>query len=855
MQRPERLLRSRRKLPRPNWDYLRKAEYEGGCGVIGLCASERLPGWVLLEALKQMRNRGNGKGGGISAVGLEPAFFGVDQQLLETHYLLGIAYLDPEVRPQVEKGLQEEFAIAHVWAPTRHPEALSAYQTLPDPPQAVFYFVRPREERLRAFQQENELPREDAEDEFMYQHGYLFNRKYYASLGEKRAFVLCQGKDLLVLKMVGYGDDVIRYYGLENLRAHAWIGHHRYPTKGRVWHPGGAHPFIGLHEALVHNGDFANYASVAQYLAQRNIYPLFLTDTEVSVLVFDLLHRVYGYSLEFVIEALAPTTELDFARLPPEKQAIYRAIQRTHMHGSPDGPWFFLITQSLPSRDGGPWTYRLLGITDTSMLRPQVFALQEGEVQIGLAASEKQAIDAALETLSRRDSRFWRVADLYWNARGGSHTDGGAFLFTVTRQNGATRFLCTNKFGHPIRVPALRAPAPAESPLILVDHGDHEAQQLMHYARSLEWEPFARRLQTYCRNLEPETLLRRIRALTNLLDRRFPLPHFRRSRLEALLQDLLDDLLERALHFCRHTRQRLPFAVANDWEDIPEPEEPEDRRPILVDAAPFPAEGRDSLARFLVALRERGWKRIMVFRTRGHRFIGCGFGPRSHGIRLDVYGSPGDYLGSGMDGMELVVHATCQDQVGQILKSGRLVIYGDVGQTFLYAAKGGEVFVLGNAAGRPLINAVGAPRVVINGTCLDYLAESFMAGDPLHGGGFAIVNGIRVCPDGRIEELDTPYPGSNLFSLASGGCIYIRDPYDRLMEAQLNGGEFAPIGKGDEENILRMLEENERLFGIPVERLLEVEGEQWPVDRVYKKVRPGRVRALQAEEAWVKAEE
>ena len=34
-------------------------------------------------------------------------------------------------------------------------------------------------------------------------------------------------------------------------------------------------------------------------------------------------------------------------------------------------------------------------------------------------------------------------------------------------------------------------------------------------------------------------------------------------------------------------------------------------------------------------------------------------------------------------------------------------------------------------------NATGKPRVVINGTCLDYLAESFMAGAPLNGGASA----------------------------------------------------------------------------------------------------------------------
>ncbi len=32
------------------------------------------------------------------------------------------------------------------------------------------------------------------------------------------------------------------YYRLEDQAANVWIAHQRYPTKGRVWHPGGAHP-------------------------------------------------------------------------------------------------------------------------------------------------------------------------------------------------------------------------------------------------------------------------------------------------------------------------------------------------------------------------------------------------------------------------------------------------------------------------------------------------------------------------------------------------------------------------------------------------------------------------------------
>jgi glutamate synthase domain-containing protein 3 len=273
---------------------------------------------------------------------------------------------------------------------------------------------------------------------------------------------------------------------------------------------------------------------------------------------------------------------------------------------------------------------------------------------------------------------------------------------------------------------------------------------------------------------------------------------------------------------------------------------------LILDAGKFPVEGSHSAAIALVDLYRRGFRRFIVANCRGHRFLGNGLGKGSAGVKIDVFGSPGDYLGSGLDGAEIAVHNSAQDQVGQILNAGKLVIHGDVGQTFGYAAKGGHIYVLGNAAGRPLINAVGRPRVVINGTCLDYLAESFMAGDVLNGGGFVILNGITVGDDGQIRDMDTPYPGGNLFSLASGGAIYVRDPHRRLSEDQLNGGVFAEITAADWNNIEPQLEENARLFNIPLARLLTVNGEPRLPEEVYRKIKPAAVRALQAEEAWVR---
>jgi len=66
-------------------------EAEGGCGVIGAACTVPIEGKYLLQSLVQMRNRGNGKGGGIAAVGLDPEQLGVTQQVLDEDYLVQIA--------------------------------------------------------------------------------------------------------------------------------------------------------------------------------------------------------------------------------------------------------------------------------------------------------------------------------------------------------------------------------------------------------------------------------------------------------------------------------------------------------------------------------------------------------------------------------------------------------------------------------------------------------------------------------------------------------------------------------------------------------------------------------------------
>jgi glutamate synthase domain-containing protein 1/glutamate synthase domain-containing protein 3 len=859
----------------------RKEAEEGGCGVVGFCCSEPVPGKHIYEPSRQMHNRGNGKGGGIAAVGFVPEQLGVSREVLDNHYMLHVAFLDDKVQPEIEKQfITPNFDIVK----SSQLDKIDDWKSVPGlevkPPDVSRYFVRVKPKVLDAFIAQNnlqKLDRSEAEDEFINQNSFSLNQKYYASLGEKRAFVLSHGHNIMILKVVGFAEAIVKYYKIEDLCAYVWIAHQRFPTKGRVWHPGGAHPFAAIDMALVHNGDFANYHSVTEYLKQRNIYPQFLTDTEVSALLFDLLSRTYHYPLEYIIEALAPTTELDFDRLDEEKQKAYRSIQATHIHGSPDGPWFFIIARNIVARPSWQCVHglearatnklQLMGITDTAMLRPQVFAFCDGEVQVGLICSEKQAIDATLHSLSKDDKRICPVADKYWNARGGSHTDGGSFIFNLEKDSaGKMRITCTDKFGTAVPMPEAAEGCDFSQEPSLASESEDDIQTVINerfvpgngmaifeMIRDIIHEWTFDEFRFACRQIinqakDASKAAVAIEVLSLLNDRRYSTGSKKRSHILHIIRNELNLLFWNIPNIGVKNSYDGAYRLI-DFETRGNLRGPEDNETTLViDAAHFAPQGDDCDAALLVNAYIKGWRHFIGFNCIGQRFIGCGLGPDTDDVTIDVYGSSGDYLASGIDGLTINVHGNAQDQLGQIIKRGKFVIHGDVGQTFLYGAKGGSVYVLGNAAGRPLINSVGRPKVVINGTCLDFLAESFMAGDPHNGGGFVILNGVKFEDDGKLVALSLPYPGSNLFSLASGGAIFVRDPNGTLVDQQLNGGLFAKVTDEDWELMLPYLKENEKLFGITIDQLLTVNDERREPIEVYRKVVPANIANIASED-------
>ena len=94
---PSTIINARREMTSSHPKFERREEdaAEGGCGVVGLASEIPVAGRHLFDSLEQMRNRGNGKGGGVAMVGLDPEQFGVDPNTLSNSCLL---YTSPSPR-------------------------------------------------------------------------------------------------------------------------------------------------------------------------------------------------------------------------------------------------------------------------------------------------------------------------------------------------------------------------------------------------------------------------------------------------------------------------------------------------------------------------------------------------------------------------------------------------------------------------------------------------------------------------------------------------------------------------------------------------------------------------------------
>jgi len=126
-----------------------------------------------------------------------------------------------------------------------------------------------------------------------------------------------------------------------------------------------------------------------------------------------------------------------------------------------------------------------------------------------------------------------------------------------------------------------------------------------------------------------------------------------------------------------------------------------------------------------------GADRIELRNVYGQRYIGTDL---DKAVRLDIYGTPGNDLGSFMDGPTIVVHGNAQDGCGNTMNEGEIVIEGHAGDIIGMSARGGKIFVRDNVGYRAAIHMkeykAKKPMIVVGGTAQDFAGE-YMAGGVL----------------------------------------------------------------------------------------------------------------------------
>ena len=121
----------------------------------------------------------------------------------------------------------------------------------------------------------------------------------------------------------------------------------------------------------------------------------------------------------------------------------------------------------------------------------------------------------------------------------------------------------------------------------------------------------------------------------------------------------------------------------------------------------------------------------------GERFIGSG----TKNIKYTIKGTPGNALGSYLDGGEIIVHGNAQDAVGDTMNDGKIIVHGSAGDALGYAMRGGLIFIRDNSGYRTGIHMKEykekKPIIIIGGSAGCFLGE-YLAG------GIIIVLGINT---------------------------------------------------------------------------------------------------------------
>ena len=199
-----------------------------------------------------------------------------------------------------------------------------------------------------------------------------------------------------------------------------------------------------------------------------------------------------------------------------------------------------------------------------------------------------------------------------------------------------------------------------------------------------------------------------------------------------------------------------------------------------------------------------GAEHIDLTNVYGQRYIGTDL---DRAVRLDIYGTPGNDLGSFMDGPTVVVHGNAQDGCGNTMNDGEIVVEGHAGDIVGMSARGGKIFVRDNVGYRAAIHMKEykgkKPIIVVGGTAQDFAGE-YMAG------GVLVLLGLTL--NGSLEH-KASFIGTGMHA----GVIYLRGTVNEYQLGKEVG--VGPLDDGDRKVLNPLLAEFGSHFDLDTDRI------------------------------------
>ena len=178
----------------------------------------------------------------------------------------------------------------------------------------------------------------------------------------------------------------------------------------------------------------------------------------------------------------------------------------------------------------------------------------------------------------------------------------------------------------------------------------------------------------------------------------------------------------------------------------------------------------------------KGADRIELRNVCGQRYIGTDL---DRPVEIEIYGTPGNDLGSFLDGPKITVHGNAQDGCGNTMNEGLIVVHGHAGDIIGMSARGGKIFVRDDVGYRAAIHMKEykgkRPMLVVGGTAQDFVGE-YMAG------GVLVLLGLTL--EGALRH-KANFIGTGIH----GGVIYLRGTVE---EYQL--GKEVGVGELEEKD-------------------------------------------------------